>query len=522
MFLKRILHRLNQRSTRFIPNIPPRFKLLFLFFLAVAILVSSKTIFADNIIKQKQDAIKDGSNQEAWLDEAMGSNMVSGIRTMMGDVPDDILNGKVDPNNLSYIPSGALGSTTQLISSLYNPPVSGIEYMAQIKDNFLGKPAYAQGIGFNGLMPLINIWRAFRNIVYILSSLIFLTIGLMIILRIKISPQAVIGIQNMIPQIVFTLILVTFSYAIAGFLIDLVYFVQAFFIAILFSTTTPKATPLTSDLIPPNIFSFLDNILHIPQPDYSFKAISNPGMYEYFLLAKAVLPTASIFVIGSILGAVIGTIIGSFAGGVIGLLSGGTLIILILQVVILVALLKFFFGLIKAYVIVIIKVITAPLEIGAGAFPNSKLNFSSWFADIIAHLAVFPISIIFIVLLNLIVRSPGALWAPSLLNVATLTGVVTIIPAIIGLGGILLLPKLPDLIPQLVFQIKPSPWGSAIGQSFKETAGPFKAGGSLYLQNQANAEAERYKSRTSQTPGQTLAHSFWDVLSNYGFIRRKP
>ena len=112
---------------------------------------------------------------------------------------------------------------------------TSIEYIAQVKDNFLGKPAYAQGIGFQGLQFLLPLWRGFRNMVYVFSTIIFLIIGIMIILRVKVSPQAVITIQSAVPQIITTLILVTFSYAIAGLVIDLANIIQAIVVAMLFS-----------------------------------------------------------------------------------------------------------------------------------------------------------------------------------------------------------------------------------------------------------------------------------------------
>jgi len=51
----------------------------------------------------------------------------------------------------------------------------------------------------------------------------------MIMFRVRISPQTVITVQSALPKIIFTLILITFSYAIAGFLIDLMYVVIGIF-----------------------------------------------------------------------------------------------------------------------------------------------------------------------------------------------------------------------------------------------------------------------------------------------------
>src|SRR5258708_14361646 len=45
----------------------------------------------------------------------------------------------------------------------------------------------------------------------------------MIMFRVKISPQVVVSVQSALPKIAIALVLVTFSYAIAGFLIDIMY-----------------------------------------------------------------------------------------------------------------------------------------------------------------------------------------------------------------------------------------------------------------------------------------------------------
>jgi len=232
MRLSNWLSRLNRRDTRIFPKFTIFSKYLIIAISVIAAFYTANSILAQtNILKDKQDAIKTGNNQESWLDEAMGSNIVSSVRLLTGDIPDDVLNGTAT----SWVPGGALGTTTNLVASVFTPQASGIQYIAQVKDNFLGKPAYAQGTGFVGLQPLLPIWRGFRNVIYLLASIIFIVMGIMIMLRIKISPQAVINIQNAIPQLITTLILVTFSYAIAGLLIDLTYLIQGLTISIISS-----------------------------------------------------------------------------------------------------------------------------------------------------------------------------------------------------------------------------------------------------------------------------------------------
>ena len=119
---------------------------------------------------------------------------------------------------------GAIGVMGKMISVLYTPPLHSGDYFNHLAQNFgIAKPAYAQGTGFEGLKPLLGLWTAFRNIVYLIFTIVFVVIGLAIMFRIKIDPRTVMTIQNQIPKIIIGIVLVTFSYAIAGFLIDMMY-----------------------------------------------------------------------------------------------------------------------------------------------------------------------------------------------------------------------------------------------------------------------------------------------------------
>ena len=319
--------------------------------------------------------------------------------------------------NLNYTPritGGMIGIANNMTSKLYSPPISGVEYIASSVQEFVGgKPAYAQGTGFTGLQAILPIWKAFRNIVYIFSSLILIIIGLMVMLRIKISPQAVVTIQSALPQLVITLLLVTFSYAIAGLLIDLSYFIQAVVLAILFDA---QGRSLTQNLIQdPNIVAGMP---------FTFNNLSGASITTIFSTAGALVPTGALIVLGAIAGAIIDAIAGThtaIVGAALGAVIGGSLLTLVFGILILFWIIKLFFGLIKCYVTLILKIIIAPLEIGMGAFPSAKMGFNTWVTDVIANLAVFPITLLFMVIANVLVeKARGGLWAPNLLSGSTI------------------------------------------------------------------------------------------------------
>ena len=458
MPIRNILKKLNSRDTRIFPKFKTIHKVLITVSTIAFVLFLSKSILAQSDIQKVQDAIKGKNNQESWLNNALTSNIVSTAQLLVGEIPATF--GQTDPatgDPIIWIPGGAIGGTNKIIGYLFQPQASGIEYLAQLKNNFLGKPVYAQGVATNSLQSLVPIWKTFRNVVYVLFSLVFVIVGIMIMLRVKISPQATITIQNSIPKIITTLILVTFSYAIAGLLIDLSYFVQTATIALLF-----QAKPFTDPLLKMSFF------------DSSLQGLSTIGFWETFRLLNHVLPLAWTMLAGLI----VGGIVAFFT------LGAGIILILVVPVIVLILLVTFFFGLIKCYFTILLKIILAPLEIFMGAFPNSKMGFSSWIMDLIANIAVFPISALFLIIACLISESvkTGGLWVPSALN-----GVPNMAGIAIGFGTLMLLSKLPTMIPEFIFQIKPSPWGKAIGEATGNI--PLLSGG---VKNIKHAAGEKF------------------------------
>jgi len=466
MAISNILKKLNRRDTKFLPRFSKISKVIIFSVLAISTVFFVKNILAaDNIIKQKQDAIQTGNNQESWINESLSSNLVSTQILMGGTIPDNVLNGTAT----SYIPSGLLGATNQLVASTFNQPISGIQYLAQVKDNFLGKQTYAaEGVGFSGLSKILPLWKTFRNIVYSLSAIFFVVVGIMLMLRVKISPQAVVSVQNSIPKIITTLILVTFSYAIAGLCIDLLNFVLAFVLALLFNGIGKDFSKNLFDLnLSTNGYDFIRNL--IGDSPFNFQNLTNAGMWTLTSLITRLIPTIQVVVLGGIMGAIVGAIIPT--AGITALAGAGigiVVLILVLEIIVTINVIKFLFGLVKCYVSIIIHVILAPLEIALGAFPNSKMGFSKWILDIISNIAVFPISILFLVIINIIMDTVnGGLWVPPLLGLGGYSAVGNFLPVLIGISGIMMLAKLPSMIPEFIFQIKPSPWGKALGEEMQ-------------------------------------------------------
>lgn len=508
--VKSILHHINRRDTQIIPKINNKyFKIVLIFLALVSTVFITRSIIAqesttspsnsvlksseDNPIKQKQDAIKNGDNLESWTNESLSSNAVSGLTALTGEVPDDVLSGK----QTTWIPGGLLGQTTKYIGYLMTPQASGIEYIAQGVNNFLGKPAYAEdGIGFNGLQPILPIWKAFRNTVYIFISVVFVVIGILIMLRIKISPQTIINIQNSIPKLITTLILVTFSYAIAGLLIDFSYVISGLIASVLLNSSLKNVTTaingsIANSMIDTILSGYQQPVIDEFKKQVSFASIINPSMFVLFSGMGRMIQWGGVMGLSVLIGAALApfTIGVSAILGILGII----IIPLVLAIMIFVNMIKLLIGLAKCYLNVLLKIILAPLEIGVGSIPNMKIGFGSWFIGLIANLAVFPIVSVFIILVNVILINiedfGQQFWVPSALTFGGDMGVNGwVVKTIIGLAAFLLLPKLPTLIPEAIFQLKPSPFGKAIGESvapYGASVGKMAKGGARFGASQA-------------------------------------
>jgi hypothetical protein len=442
----KVLQKLNHRNTRILPKFTKLSKIVFFSLILLLTIFTTTLILAesenpDETIKafvKKQDALKKGNNQESWMSEAASSNTLVAIDAMVGPIDEDVLEGK----ETGWVPGGLIGLNTKMIASLYNLPFSGIEYLASVKNNFLGKPAHAQGIGFQGFSAFLPIWKGFRNATYAIFSLFFVVMGIMIMLRVKISQQAVLTVQNALPKIITALILVTFSYAIVGLLIDFSYVIESLGLSLIYTASGEAGINI------PDI---------IKNPNVMFKIGGLVSFWTILKISGIISGIIAIFSLGSLVG--------------VSVIAFG-IILLLLVIIILIFTLKFFFGLLKCYINIIIKTIIGPLEIALGAIPNMKMGFGSWFTGIIANILVFPISMIFLVMVKTlmdVVKDSTNLWSPPGLE---LFSGGKIISMVIGLGGLMILSKLPSMIPEFIFQIKPSPFGKAIGEGFKGVATP--------------------------------------------------
>ena len=370
--------------------------------------------------------------------------------------------------------NGAVGATSDLIASLYaNPPASSAYYLADLGQRLnLTQPVYAQGIGFPGLNPLLDLWKAARNVAYTFFIFIFLIIGFAIMFRAKINPQTVVTIQSAIPKAVVALILVTFSYAIAGLMIDLMYLS----IGLLFS------------LIPANFKAFLPHGSDVT-PYYTggfgelIHNVWDAGWGSFWRILTEGVSWAGLGVDAGITG--IAAAIAALFSGPAGWVALATtvavpvLLIFLVAIIILFTTVKIFWTLLVSYVNIIISILVAPVQLMISAIPGQN-TFGTWFNNLLKNLLVFPATVGMFILAFILsdlskISGDQNLWTPPLLGFwGEQTGQA--IGGLLGFGIILMIPKVADIIKGM-FEKKPFAAGAAIGEAMGPAKGIGKTAG---------------------------------------------
>ena len=350
---------------------------------------------------------------------------------------------------------GVLGDVNKGIVALYTPPASARTYVADVMRSAKIIPeAQAQGLGFSALDPILATWKAFRNLAYLFFVVIFLIIGFMIMFRTKVG-QAAITAQQAIPNVIVAMLAVTFSYAIAGFMIDLMYVVM-YMLAGFFSEGT--------DVVNRNIFGLVGLMFKgTSTTDATQNAIEQfmEDALQIGLVGEAVAWLSSLL---------------------------GTVII---GIAILFASFKVFFELVKTYVAVIVQIVFSPILLMMGAFPGKNV-FGKWIKDLAGNLILWPV-VLLCVLVQRMLTSPIRSLQGTLLNDQAVDdafgggfmppflvgqGQASIIPVILGIGVLLVIPEIMQQVKKAM-GVDEGIVGQLAGSALKTIQGGVKHGGEV-------------------------------------------
>ncbi|KKS97852.1 hypothetical protein A2129_02350 [Candidatus Woesebacteria bacterium GWC1_42_13] len=406
-----------------------------------------------------------------------------------------ILSDAGTPSDLASLPKPKQESLLKLMFK--DRELSGVTYVKGVvrKFHLIPQAEAQEGFGFTGaLLPIQHMWRASRDVSYALFVLVALILAFMIMFRVKISPQVVITAQSALPKILIAVVLVTFSYAIAGFIIDLMYVVIG-----LISVLATNFFPVGLRPDSPAIF----NMLTLGQPWSLNFQLGVVGLFIAYLLVfsiAAILVMAfSVSLIGSTIAALL---VGILALSVAPLSMAIFFILFLIVFIILVWMFfKTLFMLFKAYAGVVLLTIFAPFQILIGVLVPS-LGFGRWVRSFVANLAVFVVVgmlflLAFIFVSQALLSISNAVFSGSIPDVivrliggTVASGIGYLLggvgsagwPPLLNLGGsgdaavaflflgvsfilFTLVPKAADMIQGLVSG-RPFAYGSAIGEAF--------------------------------------------------------
>ena len=371
-------------------------------------------------------------------------------------------------------------------------PISGVGYLKNLYfKTRLVSNVHAASFGAGAVSPVLVVWRAARNLSFFLITLVVIIFAFMIMFRVKINPQTVVSLQSSIPKIFIALILITFSYAIAGFLIDLMYVVVGLLALII---TQSGLSNLTAG----GLFA-----------DFTTNFNAMELLFIYWLWFV-------VFSLYSITGGNIASGIVSFFLFVFAVLTIIVMLWYSLKIIIL---------MLKNFALIMIGVITGPIEILVGTVMPGT-GFGSWLKKMLSYLAVYPLwAILFFLAFFFLAQGlPNWDWArndflesapfnPATnlvtantwdppLTMGTIAG-TDIVWLMISYFILIMTPKVTKMI-QAAMQEKPFDTESAIGEAMGplETAG--KGAATL-----AVARNEKIRRDIAAASGKTLQPPPW-------------
>lgn len=482
---------------------------LFLYFIN-----KDKPQIPDNLIKKNREEIYKVINDPNLNKTKEGKLTIAAYRIAVCGMIGEACTDNPDDGDKNFKKS-IFGFISNLIVLPYaNPPASGVYWAYNGLQNagFIPKTYAAEGIGFAALRPFLNIWKIFRDIAYMVLVLVLIAIGFMIMFRMKINPQTVISVENALPKIIISLLLITFSFAIAGFMVDVMYFLIILTISLLSNRNNfynanefidRYTNPGFGDLLLPwpkggppflRLGSAIVDIL--PSEISLLLRLITAAFTSYVLvgwrpIAKVVEDTndglaklsEGVDIEGSVVGTVGGDIQFPILGGLLkvsmspflhfvlvllafslGLAALPLVIAILVLFTIVFLLFRIFFLLFTTYIRILIMIIFSPILLLFEAIPGRSI-FSWWLKNLFGELLTFPLIIIILIVGYLIVNTPATrivdLWRPPFLTNLQPDAFLMIL----GVGLILIIPDFVKMVKELL-GAKGMPIGIGLGTFF--------------------------------------------------------
>jgi hypothetical protein len=290
-------------------------------------------------------------------------------------------------NNPDISPSNKMGlvemANDRLKALLYTPPTVDVaEHMAQewvpgYKDS--STSVFAGGYEELQATGVASIWSRTRNFAYLCFVVIMIIGGFMIMFRSKLGGQTMVTLGNVIPNVILALVLVTFSFAIAGIIIDIGAVLVNVVVSFLYgdnSVFEPITTGNPLQILWRNWMS-----MGAARRQLTFEAIKDPASTESIVRLVRIFSGAMnpLNPGGSVITALTGMKVNLFTIIISGIMFVGAIGVYI--------------ALLKSYLLILIGVILGPIQIMISALPGQKHMLSNWFKGLIRNTLVFPVAL---------------------------------------------------------------------------------------------------------------------------------
>ena len=345
-------------------------------------------------IVNKADETED--NSQTSLGQQNVTTLWTGVLYLGGeDLLDEETKAKLEAANVPYdLRRGVIGMIDDASMAVYAsyPLVNVPDHLAQqwvpgYKDSTTA--LYAEDGTWSGYSELKAagiqpLWTNVLNLAYLFFVIVMIIAGFMIMFRHKIGGQAMVTLGNVLPNVIIALVVATFSFAIAGLIIDF----GGLIIGLIVS-----------------VFDLSDTATSIA----GFGKLFSNVFTGELKLATIISAVGGALGLGGILAGVggLGALIsGPIGWAVIGAAVGalGLFFALIVLGIIAFGAIKVLITLFKAYFQLLLSVILGPLQITLGAIPGNNKAIMNWVKGVLRSVLVFPV-------VFFIVNIPNALLA---------------------------------------------------------------------------------------------------------------
>ena len=305
---------------------------------------------------------------------------------------DDVAN---DPTIESYNKQGIMdffeGQNVALLKSTptINVPVAlANDWVPGYEEANSGVYAATDGYSFLSEIGIDALWERTSLIAYVLFVVVLIAAGFMIMLRQKIGGQVAVTVFNALPNVIIGLILVPFSFAIIGLILN---------ISMIGTNVIGGVLGVTDPV-------FVDNPISLVK-ELWFGGSVMEGLFDSgtgsWLAGGSAAAGLGMGIVGSAAGFF--TLATAGAAGV-GLIIGLLILVLIFVAIIAYASFRVYITLLTAYLSIIIDVILAPLVIAFGSIPGQENLTSNLFKRVLKNALVFPGVFLFLNLASFILQ----------------------------------------------------------------------------------------------------------------------